>query len=105
MKEDVMTEDTQTALPQTAAATRATTNWSADLPTVLVIAVLGVVMTGMGNDGTKGSTWIKAAGGTVWAEAEESALIYGMPRCVVEAGLADRVIPLDQMARAILTSQ
>jgi two-component system, chemotaxis family, protein-glutamate methylesterase/glutaminase len=64
--------------------------------------LLGVVMTGMGNDGTKGAAWIKAQGGLVFAEAESSSIVYGMPRSVVEAGLADRVVALDNLAEAIM---
>ena len=63
--------------------------------------VLGVVMTGMGSDGRQGAAWIKAKGGTVLTEAEESCVIYGMPRSVVEAGLSDGAVPLNEMARAI----
>src|SRR5882724_9237086 len=51
--------------------------------------VLAVVMTGMGDDGMEGAGWIKAQGGTVITEAENSCIIYGMPRSVVEAGLSD----------------
>lgn len=64
--------------------------------------VLGVVMTGMGSDGRQGAAWIKAQGGTVLTEAEESCVIYGMPRSVVEAGLSDGAIPLNEMAAAII---
>jgi len=64
--------------------------------------VLGVVMTGMGSDGTEGAAWIKAQGGTVLTEAEESCVVYGMPRSVVEAGLSDAVAPLGGMAELIL---
>jgi two-component system chemotaxis response regulator CheB len=64
--------------------------------------VLGVVMTGMGEDGKDGAAWIKANGGIVFAEAEETCVVYGMPRAVVEAKLADRVIPLNEMAEAFL---
>jgi two-component system chemotaxis response regulator CheB len=63
---------------------------------------LGVVMTGMGSDGTKGSAWIKAQGGEILTEAEETCIVYGMPRSVVEAGLSDRSLPLTQMGQAIL---
>jgi two-component system, chemotaxis family, protein-glutamate methylesterase/glutaminase len=63
---------------------------------------LGVVMTGMGSDGKQGAAWIKAAGGLVFTEAEATCVVYGMPGSVFEAGLSDRSIPLDQMARAIL---
>jgi two-component system chemotaxis response regulator CheB len=63
---------------------------------------LGVVMTGMGDDGKQGAAWIKAQGGTVLTEAESSCIIYGMPRAVTEAGLSDAAIPLGQIAPAIL---
>lgn len=63
--------------------------------------VLGVVMTGMGDDGKLGAAWIKSAGGTVLTESEASCIIYGMPRSVVEAGLSDAAIALDEMAHAI----
>ena len=56
------------------------------------VRVLGVVMTGMGSDGLEGAAWIKAKGGTVITEAEESCVVYGMPRSVVEAGLSDRAV-------------
>lgn len=69
---------------------------------VLHERVLGVVMTGMGDDGRQGAGWIKAQGGTVLTEAESSCIIYGMPRSVVEAGLSDAAIPLSQMAQAIM---
>lgn len=64
--------------------------------------VLALVMTGMGNDGRQGAAWVKAQGGTVLTEAEESCVIYGMPRSVVEAGLSDGAVPLGQMAQAIM---
>jgi two-component system, chemotaxis family, protein-glutamate methylesterase/glutaminase len=63
--------------------------------------VLGVVMTGMGDDGKQGAAWIKAVGGTILTEAEQSCVIYGMPRCVVEAGLSDAAVPLFSMAEEI----
>jgi two-component system, chemotaxis family, protein-glutamate methylesterase/glutaminase len=63
--------------------------------------VLGVVMTGMGSDGTKGSAWIKAQGGRILTEAEESCVVYGMPRAVIEAGLSDRAEPLTRMGEAL----
>ncbi len=64
--------------------------------------VLAVVMTGMGTDGREGAAWVKAKGGRVLTEAEESCVIYGMPRSVVEAGLSDRAVALDDMAATIL---
>jgi len=64
--------------------------------------VLGVVMTGMGNDGQEGAAWIKARGGCILTEAEESCVVYGMPRSVVEAGLSDASVPLERLAEAIM---
>jgi two-component system chemotaxis response regulator CheB len=63
--------------------------------------VLGVVMTGMGDDGKEGAAWIKAQGGTVLTEAESSCVIYGMPRSVVEAGLSDTAVSLSEMTETI----
>jgi two-component system, chemotaxis family, protein-glutamate methylesterase/glutaminase len=64
-------------------------------------AVLAVILTGMGADGTAGARAVKAAGGVVLAEAESTCVVFGMPRSVIGAGLADEVVPLDQMAAAI----
>jgi two-component system, chemotaxis family, protein-glutamate methylesterase/glutaminase len=64
--------------------------------------VLGVVMTGMGSDGQEGAAWIKARGGCILTEAEESCVVYGMPRSVVEAGLSDASVPLERLAEAIM---
>jgi len=63
---------------------------------------LAVVMTGMGSDGKQGAAWIKAQGGMVFTEAEQTCIVYGMPCAVVEAGLSDRTVPLDRIAEAIL---
>jgi two-component system chemotaxis response regulator CheB len=63
---------------------------------------LGVVMTGMGNDGTKGMKELKALEGFAIAEAEETCVVYGMPRSLVDAGLADRIVPLGEIGRAIV---
>jgi len=64
--------------------------------------VLGVVMTGMGSDGREGAAWIKAKGGRILTEAEETCVVYGMPRAVVEAGLSDAAVRLDDLSDAIL---
>ena len=63
--------------------------------------VLGVVMTGMGNDGLLGAGFIKANGGRIVTEAESSCVVYGMPRAVAEATLSDRSATLSEMADAI----
>jgi two-component system chemotaxis response regulator CheB len=63
--------------------------------------VLGVVMTGMGDDGKIGAARIKAKGGTILTQNETSCVIYGMPRSVVEAGLSDGAVPLVSMVEEI----
>jgi two-component system chemotaxis response regulator CheB len=65
-------------------------------------ATLGVVLTGMGDDGLRGATAIVGAGGVVLTESERSCVVYGMPRCIKEAGLAAAEAPIDGMAAAIL---
>ncbi|HLI59697.1 MAG TPA: chemotaxis-specific protein-glutamate methyltransferase CheB [Solirubrobacteraceae bacterium] len=60
-----------------------------------------VVMTGMGQDGLRGAQAVRRHGGRVIAEAEETCTVYGMPRAIAEAGLADRVEPLHALADAI----
>jgi len=61
-----------------------------------------VVMTGMGRDGVDGARAVREAGGRVICEAAETCTVYGMPRAVVEAGLADLTVPLHEMAEAIV---
>jgi two-component system chemotaxis response regulator CheB len=63
---------------------------------------LGVVLTGMGHDGTRGGRLIKAAGGRMIAEAESTCVVYGMPRSIVEAGLSDQIVPLGDVGAAIV---
>jgi len=65
--------------------------------------VLGVVLTGMGEDGLRGARRIRGAGGIVLTESEASSVVYGMPRAVREAGLADAEAPIDQMAELLLS--
>jgi two-component system chemotaxis response regulator CheB len=60
-----------------------------------------VVLTGMGDDGRRGSMAVSEAGGVVLAESEETAVIFGMPRQVIRAGVVDRVLPLHEIASAI----
>jgi two-component system chemotaxis response regulator CheB len=64
--------------------------------------VLGIVMTGMGDDGRQGAAWIKSQGGTILTEEEKSCIIYGMPRSVVESGLSDCAVSLAGMAKSII---
>jgi two-component system, chemotaxis family, protein-glutamate methylesterase/glutaminase len=63
---------------------------------------LGVILTGMGQDGLRGCSAIAQAGGQVLAQDEASSVVWGMPRFVINAGLADAVLPLETMAIEIL---
>lgn len=64
-------------------------------------AVLGVVLTGMGSDGRNGAGEIRAAGGTVLAQDQATSVVWGMPGAVSQAGFADEILPLPQVADAI----
>jgi two-component system chemotaxis response regulator CheB len=64
-------------------------------------ALLAVVLTGMGCDGREGACQVKAAGGRVIAESEETALIFGMPKQVINAGAADRILTLSEIPVAL----
>ncbi len=64
-------------------------------------AALGVVLTGMGNDGTRGARAIKMRKGQCLAESEESAVIFGMPHEAIRSGAVDKVLPLGSLASEI----
>lgn len=64
--------------------------------------MVGVVLTGMGNDGSKGVRAVREYGGYVIAESEESSVVYGMPREAIATGVVDRIAPLSRVAREIL---
>ena len=66
--------------------------------------VLSVVMTGMGADGREGARALKKGGATVWAQDEATCVIFGMPGAVVEANLADQVLPLGDIGRELVKS-
>jgi len=64
--------------------------------------LLAVVLTGMGNDGSRGVRMVKERGGQVLAEAEESSVVFGMPKEAIATGVVDRVVPLESVCREIL---
>jgi two-component system chemotaxis response regulator CheB len=64
--------------------------------------VLAVVLTGMGCDGLRGCREIRARGGSVVVQDEKTSIVWGMPGHVAEAGLAEEILPLDQIAPAIV---
>jgi two-component system chemotaxis response regulator CheB len=63
---------------------------------------LAVIMTGMGRDGLEGCRLLKQAGGFVFAQSRSDSVVYGMPKAIVEARLADRTLPLGKIAPAIV---
>ena len=60
-----------------------------------------MVLTGMGDDGRRGVATVKKGGGTVIAESEETAVIFGMPQQAIRTGAVDQVLPLGEIATAI----
>ena len=66
-------------------------------------SLLGVVLTGMGNDGAKGTLKLHQAGGRTMAEAEETSVVFGMPKEAIATGLVDKIVPLDKVSDAILS--
>lgn len=64
--------------------------------------LLAVVMTGMGQDGLRGCECVREAGGTVLAQDEASSVVWGMPGFVANAGLAERVLPLDEIGMEVV---
>ncbi|MEJ2764133.1 chemotaxis response regulator protein-glutamate methylesterase [Photobacterium sp. MCCC 1A19761] len=64
--------------------------------------VLSMVLTGMGADGREGARMLKTNGSTIWAQDEESCVVYGMPQAVAKAGISSEDLPLDRIAERIL---
>jgi len=65
-------------------------------------AVLGVMLTGMGSDGCHGAQKIVEGGGRMIAQDRETSVVWGMPGAVANHGLADEILPIDQISPAIL---
>jgi two-component system, chemotaxis family, protein-glutamate methylesterase/glutaminase len=65
-------------------------------------ATLGVILTGMGQDGLRGCEYIREAGGQVLVQDEASSVVWGMPGFVARAGLADKELPLNQLGGEIV---
>lgn len=64
---------------------------------------LAVVLTGMGSDGAAGAKDVHHVGGEVWAESEETAVVFGMPQEAISTGVVKRVLPLGEIGPALLT--
>lgn len=63
---------------------------------------LGIVLTGMGSDGKDGAALMKETGSSIWAQDQQSCVIYGMPMAVAKANLADAILPLDNIAAKLI---
>jgi two-component system chemotaxis response regulator CheB len=63
---------------------------------------IGIVLTGMGADGAEGAHLLRRAGGEVWAESEDSAVIFGMPKEAIATGAVKRVLPLAEMGPSLV---
>ena len=66
--------------------------------------VVGVILTGMGRDGTDGAKALHNKGAHIIAESRETCIIYGMPKSVFEAGVVDQVLPIQEIAGAMIKS-
>ncbi len=65
---------------------------------------LGVILTGMGSDGLEGIRALRKKGGYILAQNEASCVVYGMPKAIVDADLADQILDIDRMAEAIIAA-
>jgi len=65
---------------------------------------LGVILTGMGNDGMEGIRALKQKGGRALAQSDATCVVYGMPKAIVDAGLSDEIVDIDDMAQAIMSN-
>ncbi len=65
-------------------------------------SALGVLLTGMGSDGAMGMKAIKDAGGSTIAEDQSTCIVFGMPRAAIDMGCVDKVVPLPEIAQAIM---
>jgi two-component system chemotaxis response regulator CheB len=63
---------------------------------------LAVILSGTGRDGTDGAMALHAAGGTVFAQDEATSDYFGMPEAAIQAGAVDKVLPIDQIAPALI---
>ena len=62
---------------------------------------LAIILTGMGSDGREGAALLKRSGSIVWAQDENTCIVFGMPHAVINAGLADRVLPITEIAQQL----
>ncbi len=63
-----------------------------------------MILTGMGSDGMEGVRALKQAGGRALAQSDSTCVVYGMPKAIVDAGLADEIVDIDDMSEAITSN-
>jgi len=64
---------------------------------------LAIILTGMGADGREGAKLLQKKGSTIWAQDEETSVIYGMPMAIAEAGIAEKILPLQSISSQIVS--
>lgn len=69
---------------------------------ILPSKTLAVILTGMGADGREGAKLLHQGGSSIWAQDEQTSVIYGMPMAVVEAGVADKILPLQDFSTQLV---
>lgn len=67
-------------------------------------STLAIILTGMGADGREGAKLLKKSGSTIWAQDEETSVIYGMPMAIAEAGIAEKILPLQSISSQIVSN-
>ena len=65
--------------------------------------ILTLILTGMGEDGKEGVKKLKAKGCRSWAQNEQSSIVYGMPKAICDAGLADKVLNLEDISKMLIS--
>jgi two-component system chemotaxis response regulator CheB len=65
--------------------------------------VLGIILTGMGADGREGCRMLKEKGATIWAQDQDSCVVYGMPQAVAVANISSKNINIDDMSSCVQT--
>jgi two-component system chemotaxis response regulator CheB len=100
-------KDGESVLSVTGCEPRSSNTPSADVLFESAAAAMGeralaIVLTGMGEDGARGAEAVRKAGGYVIAESNESAIVFGMPRSVIERGCANAMLPLSAMPAILL---
>ena len=74
----------------------------ASLSNIYSSSLLAMILTGMGSDGCEGCRLLRKNGSVIWAQNEDTCVVYGMPQAIVNAGIADQILPLEKIADCIV---